>query len=382
MTNDTPSIMKTERKSAARSLHFFNNDNEFSSGHLRERQIGQLNLIDEIVVWGGCVANCGEDQLSNLVDNHAKGLRSIVYMPHRTKGGLLIRPKYYRGDRAGRQVFPNLERMAIQLTPALHPFEYGWDTPALCELTLLIDTSTWTSAREPSARDYVKRALRNVVALHDEGSYVRKLHAKCPQLDRVNLEVCRRDDEQRTRVRLLSVLTPKDHVPWGVLRLLKLVETKPDTGIIDESVERCHSALRQVMPLLWPLVARPPWSVTFDSMSTPLTAVATSKREEATAVLGVSSGPSLHGKRTGSAGINRQLAPHERWLEQLRKLLSRQVSTSCVTETEDPTGIADKQADELVCGLYEWLDSAGHQSSLLRARARCTGRPSPRLFGN
>jgi len=213
---------------------------------------------DELIVWGGCVANCGEGTLSRLVDTNAAHLRSLIYMPTRTKGGVLIRPKYHCGDRGGRQSFPQLERMAIRLSPLVQPLQYGWETPALRELTLLIDQA-------PTYHAPHKLDLASALSAwdQDEFGFLRQLHANCPNLECIHIDLCSSDDDRRRQARLLTISTPNGRVLWPVLRLLKLVEKKadPDAEGVD-SVERCHNALRQAMPVLWPLLARSPWSLT------------------------------------------------------------------------------------------------------------------------
>eukprot|EP00966_Prymnesium_polylepis_P230501 5333937-Prymnesium_polylepis.1 len=113
MRSSEPSTM-SEEPPPSHQLVFNRSDNAFF-GPFPE------SGWDELIVWGGCVANCGEGTLSRLVDTNAAHLRSLIYMPTRTKGGVLIRPKYHCGDRGGRQSFPQLERMAIRLSPLVQP---------------------------------------------------------------------------------------------------------------------------------------------------------------------------------------------------------------------------------------------------------------------
>jgi len=252
--------MGSERRSTM-ALVFFNDHNCFNyqerlvgprralPNHSSRAEMQRLDApLQDLIVWGGVVANCGEHTLSDLVDRHASTLRSLIYMPNRTKGGVLIRPKYHLGDRGGVQLFPNLERMAIRLTPQLGLAEYGWITPALTELTLLFD---WNNL----GRANVKSALLSVIATQDPASYVRKLAVKCPQLRQVHVDICQESDEMRKQTRLFSIVTPKERTPWDVVRLLYLVATKPDpVAEADPGVERCHDALRQALPVLLPLL--------------------------------------------------------------------------------------------------------------------------------
>ena len=81
--------------------------------------------MQELRVWGGGVANAQEDTLSRRVDKNASTLQMVVYKPDHTKGGILIRPKYHRGDRRGLQTFPVLTHMSIRLVPSVMPAELG-----------------------------------------------------------------------------------------------------------------------------------------------------------------------------------------------------------------------------------------------------------------
>jgi hypothetical protein len=218
------------------------------------------STIEEITVWGGCVANCAESSLSRLVDKHAATLRQVTYIPERTKGGVLVRPKYHRGDREGNQNFPLLESLEIRLSPSIQPFEYGWNTPALRELTLSIDLASQRSP--PSAA-----SLARVLDVRDPGhGYARHLHEHCPSVEAVHVVVCRADDTRRSRLRLCSVRPPSEPVPWEVFRLLLLLTHKPDEAVADEATERCHNALRQAAPLLLPLVQPRPWRVCYEPL--------------------------------------------------------------------------------------------------------------------
>jgi len=216
--------------------------------------------LKELVVWGGCVANCGEDSLSRLVDSRHAQLQSVVYAPATTKGGVLIRPKYHAGDRGGQQDFPKLDRMAIRLLPGpLLPWQYGWRTPALSELTLLIDPWDLHAGYEAARTRRVLASWLRRAEL-PEGSTDDELRANCPQLRRVHVALCHGLDATRAQTRLLTLSWPR-RTPWAVERLLHLVATKPDPQVEDDSAAgRCHNALRQALPLLLPLLSEPGWA--------------------------------------------------------------------------------------------------------------------------
>ena len=83
------------------SVRQSNYDVTDTCGAFRRHQ-GLGRALHEVVVWGGIVANCAEDGLSLVIDQNAATLESLCYCPDRTKGGVLVRPKYYQGDRFAR----------------------------------------------------------------------------------------------------------------------------------------------------------------------------------------------------------------------------------------------------------------------------------------
>lgn len=233
--------------------------------------------LREIDVWGGAVFNCGESALSRTIDSNASTLRSVTYKPDSTKGGVLVRPKYHRGDRSGTQDFPVLTDMAIRLTPLIVPSSAGWRTPALRRFTLLLDPAlrqrggapgeagakrTIFHEKEGAVDIRVTLPLCSLLALHDPAAFVQRLHANAPKLEQVSLELCTSEDRERTRLRLLSVHL---RVPWAVQRLFHLVALKPDPAANGlEAVELCHHALRQALPVLLRMLQgsyAPEWEV-------------------------------------------------------------------------------------------------------------------------
>jgi hypothetical protein len=97
-------------------------------------------LYGEINIWGGLIFNGGESDVSSVVYCSRNSLESFTYFPTRTKGGAMVRPLYYQGDRQGKCEFPNLKSLSMPL----HAMEFsqslvafGWITPSLKKLTLL-----------------------------------------------------------------------------------------------------------------------------------------------------------------------------------------------------------------------------------------------------
>jgi len=221
--------------------------------------------VEELVVWGGIVANCGEDVLAKLVDACAAQLRRVVYCPDRTKGGCLIRPKYYLGNRGGKQTFPRLLELSIRLEPVLLPRQFGWITPALRQLHLLCVTDAQDRRRNEhghSLRDVRAPQVRSLQewlsprlhwtcsVLSRAGAWSQEkwspkagggegrrfeggevvlpveLHKSCPQLECVSIELCSTAAGLSRPVEWMRLLPPQP-VPWSISRLLLLPVLKP-----------------------------------------------------------------------------------------------------------------------------------------------------------
>ncbi len=58
---------------------------------------------------------------------HHETLETAIYNPDRTKGGLLARPLYCKGDRGPRISTAEKYLVSSELNSA--PVEYGWITP-------------------------------------------------------------------------------------------------------------------------------------------------------------------------------------------------------------------------------------------------------------
>mmetsp|Transcript_76587 Transcript_76587/g.219732 ORF Transcript_76587/g.219732 Transcript_76587/m.219732 type:complete len:280 (-) Transcript_76587:642-1481(-) len=149
-----------------------------------------------------------------------------------TKGGCLVRPKYHMGDRGGRQTFPRLERMTIRARPALLPSRYGWDTPSLTRLNVLVDAGGLEEAAtsiEQWIRGYdhpQPRHRRNVPILA-------QLWQQCPALQEVIFTLSRWSKEsnhefsqERKSLDWIRI-EPAWTVDWSVTRELLLPMVKP-----------------------------------------------------------------------------------------------------------------------------------------------------------
>ena len=92
MADSVQAHAERERIGAGITKEYIQNDNHYFSGfgyrHDDEElsdgdRTGPKPHIDELVVWGGTVANCAESALSSIVDQEAKFLREVVYAPSR-----------------------------------------------------------------------------------------------------------------------------------------------------------------------------------------------------------------------------------------------------------------------------------------------------------
>mmetsp|Transcript_20044 Transcript_20044/g.42214 ORF Transcript_20044/g.42214 Transcript_20044/m.42214 type:complete len:288 (+) Transcript_20044:703-1566(+) len=136
------------------------------------------------------------------------------------------------GDRGGRQTFPRLERMTIRARPALLPSRYGWDTPSLTRLNVLVDAGGLEEAAtsiEQWIRGYdhpQPRHRRNVPILA-------QLWQQCPALQEVIFTLSRWSKEsnhefsqERKSLDWIRI-EPTWTVDWSVTRELLLPMVKP-----------------------------------------------------------------------------------------------------------------------------------------------------------
>lgn len=245
----------------ARIFQFIHHHNEFCPfelDHQTEVSANRSNVkdrhCDELVVWGGVVANCGEDQLSQIVDSNRDCLRSITYCPETTKGGCLVRPKYHQRDRGGKEVFPQLTDMTIRLEPTLLPEDYGWITPNLQRLRLLAVTSARCQelkVRIQSLRKWLKTG---------DGTFSEELLKACPNLESITVAFASIAEEDRREIDWIQLLPPQI-VPWSVHRLILLAVLKPQHELTSEgSMASPMSILNiQLANAVLGFLGRPAW---------------------------------------------------------------------------------------------------------------------------
>eukprot|EP01102_Stenamoeba_stenopodia_P000611 TRINITY_DN10589_c0_g1_i1.p1 TRINITY_DN10589_c0_g1~~TRINITY_DN10589_c0_g1_i1.p1 ORF type:complete len:364 (+),score=74.11 TRINITY_DN10589_c0_g1_i1:165-1094(+) len=174
-------------------------------------------VVKELVFWGGNFLNCQEDDAAYLVDHNALVLEKLTYFPNGTKGGALIRPKYYRGDRTSVVLFPKLVELSIPLhTGAYNTYVWGYNAPSLKHIQLLIDPKY---GEERAARS--KWRIANKAPAIALKSY--------PKLRDITAVVSMEKDTTRVRTPWAVLHTPR-RSPWEVLRLLFIAYHKGDRG--------------------------------------------------------------------------------------------------------------------------------------------------------
>lgn len=200
--------------------------------------LSRRSPLEELVVWDANVANCAESALSRLVDAHAPTLRNVVYAPKRTKGGVLVRPKYHRGDRGGKQLFRALQSLQIRLAPPILPSQYGWTAPYLQELTLLVncDDVKWhvdaddfvahTHGADVDGDHQAITCWQSAMWL-DATQYPTQLHRDCPGLKHITFALMHLPAAEGYVLPWVR-LHPPCPVAWNIHRLLLLPILKPD----------------------------------------------------------------------------------------------------------------------------------------------------------
>lgn len=180
--------------------------------------------VTDIVVWACSVFNNGESYLSREVDENRSTLNSLLYFPVATKGGGLIRPKYHAGDRGAKVEFPVMTSLTYSLRRALfrEPGFWGWITPNLKSLTLILDVETL-------GQDEELKKWRG----RDPAGRLRDVLKSAPLVEEINFSFGLTLDRVKRKLHLLWKLCPPQS--WSCGRLLWVAFRK-------ESVETCPFA--------------------------------------------------------------------------------------------------------------------------------------------
>lgn len=87
-------------------------------------------IVSDATIWGGDCFNCGEDNVSTLVQAQREHLRRFIYLPESHKGGRMVRPLYCRGDRSSTMQFPLLKTLGYYEDCGT-PLDARWIVPNL-----------------------------------------------------------------------------------------------------------------------------------------------------------------------------------------------------------------------------------------------------------
>merc|ERR1712039_1130895 len=133
----------------------------------------------------------------------------MTYCPDRTKGGCLVRPHYYRGDRGGQATFPQVTDLAIRLEPVLLPTEYGWITPGLLRLRLLCVISTYAVPQGQYVASRCRMPSRAALRRWLDKGLPRKMLSTCPELESITIALCSTETIRRKQTDWIVILPPK-----------------------------------------------------------------------------------------------------------------------------------------------------------------------------
>ena len=170
----------------------------------------------EIILWGGAYLNCGESHASSFIYNNSKTLKHLTYFPGRTKGGCMIRPLYFKGDRGGKVLFPMLESISLCIHTGVGDL-YGWGyiAPELNTINLLIDRN-------------------HNLSWHADWPYVHGVPSKLlhnyPKLDQIRVFIAAENDTENRKKDLWAVLNTPKKCSWDIKRLLLIGAIKEDSS--------------------------------------------------------------------------------------------------------------------------------------------------------
>lgn len=185
-----------------------------------------VHTLEKLVVWGGAMGNCAGDSFSKLLLAQHNSLSTIVFFPERAKRAL-IQPHYIhrRTDigEGAQEVFPCLTTLAVSEFAARRPLNYGYRTPNLRELIVLIS--------RPPDRALTLADLRKIPLLQrwcdvsSPRSHARALHADCPALQHIHVVPASTNDDALTAfastcTNVLCTLTAPAPLSWSRSRLV------------------------------------------------------------------------------------------------------------------------------------------------------------------
>ena len=158
-----------------------------------------------VYIFNGNCWNGGESDISYLLAVIQKQIETFCFWPNDTKGSL-VRPLYHLSIREGVREFLNLRILGI--SSRLYklnktPKDYGWKTPNLISLIVMID-----------------KCEVNTYSLYKNNKpYLAKLLTECPNLEKIY--ICAKEDTIQTSLNnILYTLSTPYHTPWEIIRLI------------------------------------------------------------------------------------------------------------------------------------------------------------------
>ncbi|CAB9529967.1 expressed unknown protein [Seminavis robusta] len=187
----------------------------------------ESSTATDVTIWGGNLWNCGEHSASKLVQSRRKHLQRFIYLPEAHKGGRMVRPHYYRGDRGATMDFPSLQVLGYYEDLGT-PADVKWIVPNLKTLLVFcgvhrawlgdyVDRWSVQPANPPPPR---RRQFRNLL---------QRIQEQCPDLEEV-LVCAAPDYDVPEKIEVVRKLTPARPAPWECLRLLEVAVRKPQAG--------------------------------------------------------------------------------------------------------------------------------------------------------
>jgi hypothetical protein len=187
-------------------------------------RIKSLARLKNLSCWDGDYLNIGESDISEVLLKSHNSLEMVIYNPACTKGAILARPFFGVNDLEKKLEFPRLKILGIasRLYRSI-PLDYGWITPNLETLLVVIHADSWWPWQAPEQRarllESCPRLERVVICNPALPGKEKQTPLKSPMLD---LETT------LTNVVCVMLLPLRTH--WSIIRLLWIAKRKPNAN--------------------------------------------------------------------------------------------------------------------------------------------------------
>lgn len=144
--------------------------------------------------------------------------------PRQQRGGGLVRPKYFHGDRGGKQTFPSLRSLSYSLDRAFGEphFKWGWITPNLTTLNLMLEGLF--ELRGPHLDQWIRR---------DSESLCSQVIKSCPKLTQIDFVYASKADKSMRMFPLMKMEPPPG---YDVIRLILIGHFSGSTACCFQSL--------------------------------------------------------------------------------------------------------------------------------------------------